>query len=922
MRVRKTLSNGWQFSPDLNGPARLTPDSEPVVDGPWRPVDVPGMWQNQYQDLTRATGAGWYRLATHLDGDLFDHDRLSLRFGAVSHFCQGWLNDHYLGENDGGHLPFAWDVTHAARPGLNELLVRVVTPSGDTARYSRFPFDETLHGKQSWYGPTGGIWQPVEAEAHGATFVDHVAIDPDPSDDLVRVVVEANGAGAASAGAAVSVIDPEGAEVARADGRPGEPITVAVPGPVRRWSPDDPSRYRLAVELAVGDRVVDRVDRPFGFRTFEADDEGRFRLNGRPLLLRGVLDQDYYHTAGVVGPDAKARFVERFRQVKAMGFNTLRCHIKIPDPAYLDAADEVGLLVWCELPSTSRLTDRSRERIGHTLEGMIRRDHHHPSLVIWTVVNESWGFDLVANHDHRRLMGELYRWTKQADPDRLVVDNSPCDPNFHLSTDIDDYHFYALIPEMRADWDEFLDRFAARDGFTFGPPDEIERTGREPLVVSEFGTWGLPPLEWVDPDHEPWWFESGQEWARGAAYVHGFEQRFRLWHLDRVFGSWPELCRHTQRRQLESLRYQIDSMRLRSEIAGYVLTELSDVHWEANGLLDMAGNPRSFVDELPAVNASTRVLFEYRKPVAWAGDRVEVQVNIASGDEELPPGEVRWQVSIDDGPIQHGAIPVGAMGAGEVKPAGTVAVDAPEVAKPIECTLTADFVTDDRTSAGEAVSARSIHRLVVFPSSEPAVSDTPVAVRSPELGHRLQRLGYSTTPIDDLAGEQMNSRANGQPIRVVHLLTDDDHRFIRTGGRVLLLAERTDALGAGFADFPRIALDSWDDALHDGGRWISAFPWLARHGVFNNLPGGPMFDLVFDGLQPGVVITGIPPARFQHAVHAGVFVGWIHQVAALVAHHDVGLGRLLISTLTLTAAGPGADPAATWLLHRLIAAAG
>ncbi len=922
MRVRKTLFNGWRFSPDLDGPARLAPDSDPVVDGPWRPVDVPGVWQNQFPDLTRATGAGWYRLETHLDGDLFHHDRLSLRFGAVSHFCQGWLNGHYLGANDGGNLPFSWDITHAARLGPNELLVRVVTPSGDIARYAHFPFDETLHGKQSWYGPTGGIWQPVEVEAHGATFIDHVAIDPDPNENLVSVSIEAVGAEPASCRVAVSVIDPEGAEVARADGRTGQPITAAVPAPVRRWSLDDPSRYLLAVELAVGDRGVDRVDRPFGFRTFEADDEGRFRLNGLPLLLRGVLDQDYSDTAGGVGPDAKARFVERFRLVKAMGFNTLRCHTKVPDPAYLDAADEVGLLVWCELPSTSRLTERSLERVGHTLEGMVRRDHHHPSLVIWTVVNESWGFDLVANPDHRHLLGTLYRWTKQADPDRLVVDNSPCDPNFHLATDIDDYHFYALIPEMRADWDDFLDRFVSRDPFTFGPPTEIERTGREPLVVSEFGTWGLPELDWVDPDDEPWWFESGQEWARGAAYVHGFEERFRLWHLDRVFGSWPELCRQTQRRQFESLRYQIDSMRLRSEIAGYVLTELSDVHWEANGLLDMAGNPRSFVDELPTVNASTRLLIDYRKPVAWAGDRVCVQFLVASGEDELAPGELRWRLGVEDGTIRDGAIAVGTIGAGEAKPVGTMVVDAPEVVKPLECTLTAQLVTNDRTSADKSVSAQSIHRLVVFPTSGPARTNTPVAVRNAELGDRLQQLGYSVASIDDLIDEPLDNRAARQPIRVVRLLTDDDHRFIRAGGRALLLAERTDALGAGFADFPRIALEPWDEALHDGGRWVSAFPWLARRGVFADLPGGPMFDLVFDGLQPNVVITGIPPARFQHAVHAGVFVGWIHQVAALVADHDVGLGRLLISTLTLAADEPGTDPAATWLLHRLIAAAG
>ena len=72
----------------------------------------------------------------------------------------------------------------------------------------------------------------------------------------------------------------------------------------------------------------------------------------------------------------------------------MRCHIKVPDPLYLDAADEVGLLVWCELPTTSRLTHAARERIEQTIDGMIERDRHHPSVVIWGIANEAWGYDL------------------------------------------------------------------------------------------------------------------------------------------------------------------------------------------------------------------------------------------------------------------------------------------------------------------------------------------------------------------------------------------------------------------------------------------------------------------------------------------------------------------------------------------------
>ena len=171
---------------------------------------------------------------------------------------------------------------------------------------------------------------------------------------------------------------------------------------------------------------------------------------------------------------------------------------------------------------------------------------------MWGVANEAWGYDLVGEREHRSWLHELVSPREGHAPDHLIVDNSPCAPNFHIETDIEDYHFYAVLPEMRQRWDDFLDEFANRADFTFSPHGDARRTGTEPLVVSEFGAWGLPDLSDLEAD-EPWWFESGQEWAGGAAYVHGARERFALWHLDEVFGDWQGLCVETQRRQFVTL---------------------------------------------------------------------------------------------------------------------------------------------------------------------------------------------------------------------------------------------------------------------------------------------------------------------------------------------------------------------------------
>jgi hypothetical protein len=174
-----------------------------------------------------------------------------------------------------------------------------------------------------------------------------------------------------------------------------------------------------------------------------------------------------------------------------------------------------------------------------------------------------------------------------------VVDNSACETNFHVHTDLDDFHVYRGMPERRASWDEWVDEFVGPPGLELHPVRRRERTGEEPLVVSEFGNWGLPDIaEMAGPDGvDPWWAAPGRDWAFGAAEATDTVGRFYKHRLDQVFGSWQGFVEATQRQQLLGTRYQIGSLRRRPQIAGYVLTQLSDVQWEANGLFDMDRRP-------------------------------------------------------------------------------------------------------------------------------------------------------------------------------------------------------------------------------------------------------------------------------------------------------------------------------------------
>jgi len=198
--------------------------------------------------------------------------------------------------------------------------------------------------------------------------------------------------------------------------------------------------------------ILDEVTETFGFRTIETRN-GQILLNGSPFYLRAALDQDYYPEL-ISTPPSQKYIEDEFRKAKEMGLNCLRVHIKVADPRYYAAADKVGLLIWTELPNHITLTDDAKRRAKETLAGMLERDWNHPSICIWTIINESWGVDLT-DPSQRAWLAETYEWLKMLDPTRLVVGNSACSGNFHVATDIADFHNYYAMPDHHHRWREF-----------------------------------------------------------------------------------------------------------------------------------------------------------------------------------------------------------------------------------------------------------------------------------------------------------------------------------------------------------------------------------------------------------------------------------------------------------------------------------
>ncbi|MFN4209782.1 MAG: glycoside hydrolase family 2 protein, partial [Devosia sp.] len=621
VRRRLSLDGVWQFRHE---------------DGPWREAHVPGPWQAQFSDLVDTSGRAVYKRSFALP-EGWGTQELALQFGAVSYFCEVLLNGQAIGSHEGAFLPFEIVLPASALKSSNELEVRVTMPSADQRAYPDYPFGEVPHGKISWYGRIGGLWQSVALEARDPAHVESIVITAG-TDGVAHVEL---GTSAAANGKPVqlSVLDAGGNVVAKAGVTAGASATASLRvANARLWSTDEPSLYSLVVDLGTDKRVE-----TFGFRTIEARG-GQILLNGKPIYIRGALDQDYYPD-GIYTPPSLEFLEDQARKAKHLGLNLLRCHIKVPDPRYYEVADRLGLLVWTEVPNVANFTSASARRMRETMEGILKRDRNHPSIIAWTLINEDWGTRLMENAEHRQWLKDSYDWLKAEDKTRLVVDNSACFPNFHMKTDLNDYHYYRSVPERRQEWDDITAQFASGADWTFSPLGDAERRGDEPLVVSEFGVWGLPDPKLLrkEDGSEPDWFETGSLWGDGVALPHGIEERFASLDLHRTFGSFDGFIENVQWYQFMNLRYQIEEMRRYSSIMGYVITELTDVHWEANGLMDIERNPRVFHDVFAQINTDTVIVPRPERYSAYAGETLAVEVTIATGGKALPDGAtLRW----------------------------------------------------------------------------------------------------------------------------------------------------------------------------------------------------------------------------------------------------------------------------------------
>lgn len=452
--------------------------------------------------------------------------RTLLHFGAVDWRATVYVNGKEVGTHEGGYEHFTFDITDALNVGENELRVEVYDPTDQ---------GPNPHGKQTlrpagiMYTATSGIWQTVWLETVPDTYIEGVTMTPDIDAGVLHLKVKASEEGRDLGTRVIARIG--GKRVSSASGRPGEPIELPVPHE-HLWSPDDPFLYDLDVELLKRGRVVDTVTSYFGMRKVEVkkDEKGfeRIFLNHRYTYNLGTLDQGFWPDGIYTAPtDAASKF--DIQAIKAMGFNTIRKHIKVEPDRWYYYCDKLGILVWQDMVNPGNDTPEGRHEFESEVNATVAQLRNHPSIITWVLFNEGWGA-----YDQARLT----KWLKGLDPSRLV--------DGHTGENL-----YSGSPkELDKKWPDS----DLVDIHNYPPPAMPPRLPGKASVLGEYGGIGV--------------FIDGHIWNDLAAAGWGYVKVTP----DRLASKYAEMVD-----QLKAFEAQ--------GLSGSIYTQPFDVEGEQNGLI-------------------------------------------------------------------------------------------------------------------------------------------------------------------------------------------------------------------------------------------------------------------------------------------------------------------------------------------------
>jgi beta-galactosidase/beta-glucuronidase len=433
---------------------------------------------------------------------------VQVTFGACGYETRTWLNGHPLRTVEGEEVHFG-EYTSFSYELPPECLLPV---NRLTARIADSLDAEIPRGKQQskvykrggiWYqtytGAVRSVWlEPVERNrlrsrlnvlsSHRDRFVafDFTTRIFNPGSYTLRLTLTPRG------GERPVAVSDFRLPLERGERR--QRVTQELPS-TRLWSPAEPNLYHLVAQLSGPSGGVSQIEAHFGLRSIEARGRSVY-LNNEPFYLNGVLYQP-----GTASYEEVRRHMLAMRR---LGCNLVRVHISGIDPRVYDLADEIGMLLWVEVPSPHSSTQRSRENHWAEMMRMLVHIGSHPSVVLWSLYNEDWGAqDIATSTKTREYIVRTYDYLRLNHPQLLVVDNDGwhhVSMEGRLKSDLLTAHLYT--PDLER-WREMLDHLARgeSEGVAAQPlvvGDPFFYVGQVPTVVSEWGGFGF--IEYGGPE--------------------------------------------------------------------------------------------------------------------------------------------------------------------------------------------------------------------------------------------------------------------------------------------------------------------------------------------------------------------------------------------------------------------------------------
>jgi len=378
------------------------------------------------------------------------NNKILLHFGAVDWKSEIWLNDIKIGSHTGGYTPFSFDIQpFLNKTGDQKLVVRVWDPT-DNGFQPRGK--QTSKPNSIWYTAVTGIWQTVWMEPVADKYIENIRTTSNIDKSQLTVNVESNGTIAADV-VEVKVYDGKNI-LSTTKASSCQKLEISIPD-AKLWSPETPFLYTMKINLISNGKVIDQVDSYFAMRKISTkrDKNGivRLELNNKAYFQFGPLDQGWWPDGLYTAPTDEALKYD-IKKTKDFGFNMIRKHVKVESARWYMHCDQLGMLVWQDMPSGGdspqwqnhnyfngtefQRTAESEANYRKEWKGIMDFVYSNPSVVCWVPFNEAWG---------QFKTTEIVEWTKSYDPSRLV--NPASGGNHYPVGDMLDLHNYPG-PEM------------------------------------------------------------------------------------------------------------------------------------------------------------------------------------------------------------------------------------------------------------------------------------------------------------------------------------------------------------------------------------------------------------------------------------------------------------------------------------------